>query len=96
MRVDQWVPALHAGDAIGDSARLMRDAFRRLGHEADVYALDLDPDCPHFRRHLRTVPIVDANNRRMRIPSWKQNLRPDQLQMLDDLLGPELAHFGYV
>lgn len=43
MRVDQWVPALHAGDAIGDSARLMRDTFRRLGHEADVYALDLDP-----------------------------------------------------
>jgi hypothetical protein len=67
----------------------------RVGRECAAF-LDLDPDCPHFRRHLRTVPIVDANNRRMRIPSWKQNLRPDQLQMLDDLLGPELAHFGYV
>jgi glycosyltransferase involved in cell wall biosynthesis len=44
MRVDQWVPALHRGDAIGDSARLMRDAFRRWGHEADVYALELDSD----------------------------------------------------
>jgi glycosyltransferase involved in cell wall biosynthesis len=44
MRVDQWVPALHRGDAIGDSARLMRDAFRRWGHEADVYALELDED----------------------------------------------------
>jgi glycosyltransferase involved in cell wall biosynthesis len=43
-RVDQWVPALHRGDAIGDSARLMRDAFRRWGHPADVYALDLDDD----------------------------------------------------
>ncbi len=43
MRIDQWVPALHAGDAIGDSARLMREAFRQLGHEADVYALELDP-----------------------------------------------------
>jgi glycosyltransferase involved in cell wall biosynthesis len=42
MRVDQWVPALHRGDAIGDSARLMRDAFHGWGHEADVYALDLD------------------------------------------------------
>ena len=31
VRVDQWVPALHRGDAIGDSARLMRDAFRSLG-----------------------------------------------------------------
>ncbi len=44
MRVDQWVPALHRGDAIGDSARLMRDAFRAWGHAADVYALELDPD----------------------------------------------------
>src|SRR6185369_3231445 len=36
--------ALHRGDAIGDSARLMRDAFRRWGHTADVYALELDED----------------------------------------------------
>jgi glycosyltransferase involved in cell wall biosynthesis len=38
------VPALHRGDAIGDSARLMRDAFRRWGHAADVFALELDED----------------------------------------------------
>jgi len=44
VRVDQWVPALHRGDAIGDSARLMRDAFRSWGHQADVYALELDED----------------------------------------------------
>jgi glycosyltransferase involved in cell wall biosynthesis len=44
VRIDQWVPALHRGDAIGDSARLMRDAFRRWGHAADVYALQLDHD----------------------------------------------------
>jgi glycosyltransferase involved in cell wall biosynthesis len=44
VRIDQWVPALHRGDAIGDSARLMRDAFRRWGHAADVYALELDRD----------------------------------------------------
>src|SRR5262249_16041547 len=37
LRIDQWVPALHWGDAIGDSARLMRDAFRAWGHAADVY-----------------------------------------------------------
>ena len=44
MRIDQWVPTLHRGDAIGDSARLMRNAFRAWGHTADVYALELDPD----------------------------------------------------
>jgi glycosyltransferase involved in cell wall biosynthesis len=42
VRIDQWVPALHKGDAIGDSARLMRNAFRSWGHQADVYALELD------------------------------------------------------
>jgi L-malate glycosyltransferase len=44
VRIDQWVPALHRGDAIGDSARLMRDAFRSWGHAADVYALELDAE----------------------------------------------------
>jgi glycosyltransferase involved in cell wall biosynthesis len=44
MIIDQWVPALHRGDAIGDSARLMRDAFRSWGHRAEVYGLELDSD----------------------------------------------------
>jgi glycosyltransferase involved in cell wall biosynthesis len=44
MRIDQWVPTLHRGDAIGDSARLMRDAFQRWGHTAEVYALELDDE----------------------------------------------------
>lgn len=44
MRIDQWVPALHRGDAIGDSARLMRDAFRSWGYEADVWAPHVDAD----------------------------------------------------
>jgi glycosyltransferase involved in cell wall biosynthesis len=43
-RVDQWVPALHRGDAIGDSTLRMRDALRRWGHPADVYTLSLDED----------------------------------------------------
>jgi len=44
MRIDQWTPALHRGDAIGDSTLLMRDAFRSWGHDADVYALTVDDD----------------------------------------------------
>jgi glycosyltransferase involved in cell wall biosynthesis len=43
-RIDQWVPALHRGDAIGDSARLMRDTFRSWGYAADVWAPDIDED----------------------------------------------------
>jgi L-malate glycosyltransferase len=50
VRIDQWVPTLHRGDAIGDSSRLLRDAFRSWGHDADVYALDLDADLRHDGR----------------------------------------------
>jgi L-malate glycosyltransferase len=53
MRIDQWVPALHRGDAIGDSARLMRDAFRRWGYDADVYAFDMDDDLEGDGRYYR-------------------------------------------
>jgi glycosyltransferase involved in cell wall biosynthesis len=43
VRVDQWVPALHRGDAIGDSTILMRDALRSFGHVSDIYTYDQDP-----------------------------------------------------
>lgn len=44
MIVNQWVPAAHHGDAIGDSARRMRALLRRLGHESEIYALTIDDD----------------------------------------------------
>jgi L-malate glycosyltransferase len=44
MIVNQWVPAAHRGDAIGDSARRMRDMLRRQGHLSDLYALTIDDD----------------------------------------------------
>jgi L-malate glycosyltransferase len=44
MVVNQWVPAAHKGDAIGDSARRVRDLLRDLGHESDIYALTIDDD----------------------------------------------------
>src|SRR5437870_5773048 len=44
MIVNQWVPAAHRGDAIGDSARRVRDLLRGLGHESELYALTIDDD----------------------------------------------------
>jgi glycosyltransferase involved in cell wall biosynthesis len=41
--VNQWIPAAHRGDAVGDNARAMRDLFRSWGHESDIYALTIDP-----------------------------------------------------
>jgi glycosyltransferase involved in cell wall biosynthesis len=42
MKIHQWVPAAHSGDAIGDSARAVRDLLRRMGHESDLFALTID------------------------------------------------------
>jgi glycosyltransferase involved in cell wall biosynthesis len=44
MKIHQWVPAAHRGDAIGDSARAVRDMLRGLGHESDLFALTIDDD----------------------------------------------------
>ncbi len=41
-RVDQWVPALHRGDAIGDSTLLMREALRSFGYITDIYTYSQD------------------------------------------------------
>jgi L-malate glycosyltransferase len=44
MRIHQWVPAAHRGDAIGDSARKVRDMLRAMGHDSDLFALTIDDD----------------------------------------------------
>ena len=47
MRVYQWVPAAHKGDAIGDSARRVRTILRGMGHEAEIFALTIDDELRH-------------------------------------------------
>ena len=42
MTINQWLPAAHQGDAVGDSARRVRDLLREKGHEADIFALSVD------------------------------------------------------
>jgi|SRR5579862_518120 len=42
MIVHQWIPAAHRGDAVGDSARVVRDILRRSGHESDIFAMTID------------------------------------------------------
>jgi glycosyltransferase involved in cell wall biosynthesis len=56
MRVNQWVPAAHKGDAIGDSARRVRDLLRSMGHTSDIFALTIDDDLRHEIR-----PFGDAD-----------------------------------
>jgi glycosyltransferase involved in cell wall biosynthesis len=59
MIVNQWVPAAHKGDAIGDSARRVRGLLREMGHQSDLYAMTIDDD-------LRgdVIPWTDSGARR--------------------------------
>jgi L-malate glycosyltransferase len=59
MIVNQWVPAAHRGDAIGDSARHVRKLLHRLGHESEIYALTIDDDMA-----AEVQPFSDASSRR--------------------------------
>jgi glycosyltransferase involved in cell wall biosynthesis len=42
--VNQWVPAAHVGDAVGDTARRMRTLLRSLGHTSELYAMQIDDE----------------------------------------------------
>jgi len=44
MIINQWVPAAHRGDAIGDSARRVRQMLRNAGHTSDLFALTMDDE----------------------------------------------------
>jgi glycosyltransferase involved in cell wall biosynthesis len=59
MRVNQWVPAAHKGDAIGDSARHVRDLLRSMGHESEIFALTIDDELRHEIR-----PFAEPDARR--------------------------------
>jgi glycosyltransferase involved in cell wall biosynthesis len=59
MRVNQWVPAAHKGDAIGDSSRRMRDLLRAMGHESEIFAMTIDDDLRHD-----ILPFSDPASRR--------------------------------
>src|SRR4051794_34516644 len=52
MIINQWVPAAHSGDAIGDSARRVRELLRGMGHESDLFALTIDDDLRHDVRRF--------------------------------------------
>jgi glycosyltransferase involved in cell wall biosynthesis len=57
MIINQWVPAAHQGDAIGDSARRVRDILRRSGHTSDLFALTMDDE---LREDVRAFADPEA------------------------------------
>ena len=69
MRIDQLVPALHRGDAIGDEAFELRRFFRAEGWESEIYCLTRDRGLENDSRLFAEFPPPSAmtcsNGRRM-------------------------------
>jgi glycosyltransferase involved in cell wall biosynthesis len=59
MIINQWVPAAHRGDAIGDSARKVRDILRAGGHQSDLFAMTIDDE---LRGEVRAFPDPTAGD----------------------------------
>jgi glycosyltransferase involved in cell wall biosynthesis len=59
MIVNQWLPAAHRGDAVGDNARTLRGYFRDRGHTSEIYALSIDDD---LRDDVRPWSAPDARD----------------------------------
>jgi len=59
MIVNQWVPAAHRGDAIGEGALRLRELIRRMGHRSDLYTLTMDDDLQG-----EVLPFEDPGSRR--------------------------------
>lgn len=55
-RVDQLLPAAHAGDATGDAARHLATALEAAGYRAGLYALTVDADVRDRVRPFEEFP----------------------------------------
>ncbi len=61
--IHQLVPALHHGDAIGDSALMIRNYLRLKGYASDIYAYDIDEAVSHEAIGFRKAqPALTAND----------------------------------
>ena len=62
MRVDQWLPAVHRGDAIGDEAFRIRGVLRSAGMKSDVFALHADDDVASEVRPFAEAECLNASD----------------------------------
>ena len=44
MIINQWIPAAHYGDAVGNSARVVRNLLRSKGYVSNIFALTIDEE----------------------------------------------------
>jgi glycosyltransferase involved in cell wall biosynthesis len=88
MIINQWVPAAHKGDAIGDSARRVRGMLRAAGHTSDLYALTIDDD---LRGEVR--PFSDPDARRGDVTIFHFALPSPMTQAFASLDGARVVQY---
>lgn len=60
MRVDQWLPRGHFGDAIGDESLRIRTALRAAGFTSELFALEVDDEVQGEFLPFENRPIANA------------------------------------
>ena len=88
MIINQWVPAAHRGDAIGDSARRVRDILRAAGHDSELYALTIDED---LRDEVR--PFSDAGARQGHVTIFHFALPSPMTEAFASLTGIKVLQY---
>jgi len=89
--VNQWVPAAHKGDAIGDSARRMRGLLRQMGHTSEVYALTIDDELKGD-----VHPFADAASKRGDLTIFHFALPSPMTEAFAELSGGRLLQYHNV
>jgi L-malate glycosyltransferase len=86
--INQWVPAAHRGDAIGDSARSVRDMLRAMGHSSELFALTIDDDL-----RMEVQPFDDPASRRGDITIFHFALPSPMTQAFATLTGARVLQY---
>ncbi len=91
MIINQWIPAAHRGDAVGDNARVMRDIFRVWGHESEIYALSIDADLTS-----EIHPWQNTNSRQGDVTIFHFAIPSPMTQAFCTLPGARVLHYHNV
>jgi len=61
MKINQILPALSYGDAVGNDAIEIRNSLRRMGYESDIYAKHIHPKVNKFAKPLKNYRKDSGN-----------------------------------
>ncbi len=89
------------------SSKLSKDDFLTIRYEdlvseplETVFNIfdfcELEINRKQYLKHFKTIKIINANESKFRIPSWKQNLSVEIVAELNEFLYKELKYFSYL